>query len=41
MGFVFKNIRQLWKLITKPTKRKGLDNLKIIRVKNKRVEEFL
>ena len=41
MGFIFKNIRQLWKLITKPTKRKGLDNLKIIRVKNKRVEEFL
>tara|TARA_B100002051_G_C16728451_1_gene636718 strand:+ start:240 stop:1616 length:1377 start_codon:yes stop_codon:yes gene_type:complete len=41
MGFIFKILRQLWKSITKPTKRKGLDNLKIIKVKNKRVEEFV
>ena len=41
LGFIFKFIRQIWKSITKPTKRKGLDNIKIISVKNKRVEEFL
>ncbi len=41
MGFIFKLLRQFWKSITKPTKRKGLDNLKIIKVKNKRVEEFI
>ncbi len=41
MGFIFKIIRQMWKSITKPTKRKGLDNLKILKVKNKRAEEFL
>ena len=41
LGFVFKIVRQLWKSITKPTKRKGLNNIKIIEVNNKRVEEFL
>jgi len=41
MGFIFKIIRQLWKSITKPTKRKGLNNLKLTKVKNKRVEEFV
>ncbi len=41
LGFIFKIIRQLWKSISKPTKRKGLNNIKIIKVKNKRVEEFL
>ncbi len=40
LGFIFKIIRQLWKSITKPTKRKGLDNIKLVTVKNKRVEEF-
>ena len=41
MGFIFKIIRQLWKSITKPTKRKGLNNLKLTKVENKRVEEFV
>ncbi len=41
MGFIFKYIRQLWKLVTKPTKRKGLENIKIVKVNNKRVKEFL
>ena len=41
LGFVFKIVRQLWKSITKPTKRKGLNNIKIIEVNNKRVKEFL
>ena len=41
MGFVFKIIRQIWKSISKPTKRKGLDNIRIIKIKNKRLKEFL
>ena len=41
MGFVFKIIRQIWKSISKPTKRKGLDNIRIIKIKNKRLKEFI
>ena len=41
LGLIFKIIRQVWKSVTKPTKRKGLNKIKIIKVKNKRLEEFL
>ena len=41
LGFIFKITRQLWKSITKSTKRRGLYSIKIIKVKNKRIEEFL
>ena len=41
MGFAFKIIRQIWKSISKPTKRKGLNNIKLVEVKNKRVEEII
>ena len=40
MGYLFQIIRSLWKYISKPTKRKGLNNIKLENSINKRVNEF-
>ena len=40
MGYLFQVLRSSWKYISKPTKRKGLANLKLIKIENKRSNEF-
>ena len=40
MGYIFKILRQFWKKISKPTKRKGLNNIKFSTVSNSRLKEF-
>tara|TARA_B100001093_G_C26828865_1_gene1015257 strand:- start:600 stop:1973 length:1374 start_codon:yes stop_codon:yes gene_type:complete len=40
MGSIFQIIRKFWKLLTKPTKRKGFSNVKFIKIKNNRLAEF-
>ena len=40
LGFVFKILRQFWKRISKPTKRKGLNNIKFTSISNSRLKEF-
>ena len=40
LGYMFKILRQIWKKISKPTKRKGLHNVRFIRVSNTRLREF-
>ena len=40
MGLLFQIIRKFWKSLTKQTKRKGFRNIKFIKVKNARLEEF-
>ena len=41
MGYLFQILRSLWKKISKPTKRKGLNNIKFVKIKNIRLNEFL
>ena len=41
MGYLFQSFRKIWKNITKPTKRKGLKNLKFTKDNNNRLKEFL
>ena len=40
MGYFFQILRDVWKKITKTTKRKGLNKIKFIKVKNERLKEF-
>ncbi len=40
MGYLFQSLRKFWKHMSKPTKRKGLKNLKFIKVNNNRLKEF-
>ncbi len=40
MGYLFQSLRKFWKHMTKPTKRKGLKNLKFIKINNNRLKEF-
>ena len=40
MGYLFKILRSTWKFISKPTKRKGLSNIKFIKSPNKRLNEL-
>jgi coenzyme F420 hydrogenase subunit beta len=40
IGYIFQVLRSLWKNASKPTKRKGLSNIKLIVTNNKRVSEF-
>ena len=40
LGFFFQILRQIWKKITKTTKRKGLNKIKFIKIKNERLREF-
>ncbi len=41
MGYLFQILRSFWKKISKPTKRKGLNNIKFVKIKNIRLNEFL
>ena len=40
MGYLFQSLRKFWKHMSKPTKRKGLKNLKFIKINNNRLKEF-
>ncbi len=40
LGFFFQILRQIWKKITKTTKRKGLNKIKFTKIKNERLREF-
>ena len=40
MGYLFQFIRKFWKFVTKPTKRKGLKDIRFTNINNKRLKEF-
>ena len=40
LGYFFQILRKIWKKITKTTKRKGLNKIKFINIKNERLREF-
>jgi len=40
MGYLFQFIRKFWKFVTKPTKRKGLKDIRFTKINNKRLKEF-
>lgn len=40
MGYFFQVLRDIWKKTTKTTKRKGLNKIKFVKIKNQRLKEF-